>query len=202
LSRCGDHELRVGVVGALANRVGREAREDHRVDRADARAGEHRDHGFGNHRQVDRDDVALADAERGEHVRGLLHVAVEVGVGDRALVARLALEVDRDAVAVARLDVPVERVHRRVERAVLEPAGARRVTPVEHLGEGRLPLQLAGAVGPEPEPVGLGLLAQIGWNVRAGDELGARRECLDRVDELLNFVIVRGSSNHGNLTSL
>ena len=36
-----------------------EAAEHHRVDRADARAGQHREHGLGDHRHVDQHAVAL-----------------------------------------------------------------------------------------------------------------------------------------------
>jgi hypothetical protein len=42
-----------------AQAVGREAAEDHRVDGAEARDGEHRGDRLGDHRQVDRDAVAL-----------------------------------------------------------------------------------------------------------------------------------------------
>src|SRR6188508_529170 len=44
------------------DRVRREAAEDHRVDRADARAGEDGVGGLEDHRQVDGDAVALLDA--------------------------------------------------------------------------------------------------------------------------------------------
>ena len=104
------------------------------------------------HRQVDRDAIAGLDAERLEHVREPLHLGGHVGVGDRAGVARLALPVQGDAVAVAGLHVPVEAVDGHVQRAVVEPPRVRRL-PVEHLGERRLPLQLARLLRPEPEAV-------------------------------------------------
>ncbi len=52
-----------GVVDADGELVGGEAAEHHRVHGADARAGQHRDHGLGDHRHVDDDPVALGDAE-------------------------------------------------------------------------------------------------------------------------------------------
>jgi hypothetical protein len=61
----------------------------------------------------------------------LLHLALEVGIGDGAGVARLALEVDRDPVAVAGLDVPVDAVVGRVELAADEPLREGRVRPVQ-----------------------------------------------------------------------
>ena len=55
------HALR--VVDAVAQRFRAEAAEDHAVDRADARAGEHRDGELGNERQVERDAIAALHAE-------------------------------------------------------------------------------------------------------------------------------------------
>jgi hypothetical protein len=60
----GDHHPRAGVEDAVADRLGREAAEDDRVDGADARAGEHRVGELGDHRQVDADAVAAAHAVR------------------------------------------------------------------------------------------------------------------------------------------
>lgn len=60
--------------------------------------------------KVDHHRVALADAEVGQRVGGLLHLAVQVGIGDRPGVAGLADEVDGHLVAAARRDVPVQAV--------------------------------------------------------------------------------------------
>ena len=75
----------------------REAAEDDVVDRADARAREHRHGDLGDHRQEDPDDVALADAVVLQRVGELLDVAEQVGVRDVALLALLAAPVERDA---------------------------------------------------------------------------------------------------------
>ena len=123
------------VISALAcetsirsvDRLRGEPAEHDVVRRADPRAREHRDDDLGDHRQVDPDDVALADAERLERVGEPLHVAMQLGVGDRALLALLAGPVKRDAIAVAGLDVPVEAVVGHVQLAVVEPLVERRV---------------------------------------------------------------------------
>ena len=86
--------LALGVVDAAGERVGGEAAEDHRVRGADAGAGQHRDHGLGDHRHVDRDPVAGLDAELGQRVGGLADLVLELGVGDGAGVAGLALPVE------------------------------------------------------------------------------------------------------------
>ena len=57
-----DQCLGSAEVEVVADGRGREAVEDHVVRGPDARAGEHRDDDLGDHRQVNADDVALADA--------------------------------------------------------------------------------------------------------------------------------------------
>ena len=106
----GDDQLGFGVVDARAQRAGGEAGEHHRVGRAEAGAGEHGDDGLGDHRHVDRDAVAGDEAEVGEGVGGLADFGEQVVVGEVAGVARFALQVDGDAVAVAGEDVAVDAV--------------------------------------------------------------------------------------------
>jgi len=55
----GDYEFAVGVLDAAGDGFGRKAAEHHRMHRADARARQHRHCGFGDHRHVQRDAVAL-----------------------------------------------------------------------------------------------------------------------------------------------
>ena len=58
-----------------------EAAEHDRVDGADARAGEHREHRLGNHRHVDQHAIAAADAERLQHRRDAIHLGVQLAIG-------------------------------------------------------------------------------------------------------------------------
>ncbi len=166
----GDDDLGVRVLDAGCERVRRETAEHHRVRGADPRAGQHRDRGLRDHRHVDGDPVALLNSQLQQGVRGLGDLVLQLRVGDRAAVAGLALEVDGDPVAVARLDVPVHAVVRHVERAVLEPLGERRVRPVQRLGRFLRPAEAAGLRGPEAEPVSLGLL------IRLRRDIGVRRQ--------------------------
>ena len=171
----GDQHLRVRDLHPLPDRLGREPAEHDVVRGADPRAREHRDDDLGDHRQVDPDDVALADAERLEGVREPLHVAVQVGVRDRALLALLAGPVERDAVAAAGLDVPVKAVVGHVQLAVGEPLVERRVRVVEHGRERLVPVQRARLLGPEHIRVELGPRVQRGLvDALGGDELRGR----------------------------
>ncbi len=175
----GDDDLGLDIEDAGAQGVGGEPAEHHGVGGAEARAGEHRDHGLRDHREVDRDPVALHHTERCERVRRAADLALEVGVGDRAGVARLALEVDGDAVAVAGLDVAVDAVVGDVELPADEPAGERGVGPVEGVGEVGVPGdELAGLLGPESQAVRGGLVVEGGGGVGLRCELRARLERL------------------------
>lgn len=183
----GDDQLGVGVLDPGGDGVGGEPAEDHRVRGTDAGAGEHRDDGLGDHRQVDRHPVALADTELQQRIGGLGDLVLELCVGDRATVTRLALEVDGDPLAMARLDMPVDAVVGHVELAVGEPLGKGRVGPVQCLGRLDSPAEAARLLGPEAEAVlgrlGIRGLGDVG--ARGGSAGGAkRRSSLSRLARL------------------
>ena len=105
-----------------------------------------------------------------------LHTSLlQLGVGDGAGVARLALPVERDLVAVPVLDVPVDAVVGDVQLAADEPLGERRL-PVEHLVPLLVPVQPVGLLGPERLAVGVGAGVPVLRGVGLGGELLARRE--------------------------
>ena len=74
----GDHDRRFAIGDAAGERIRREAAEHHRMDGADARAGEHRVGGFRDHRHVDGDAVALLDAARLQHIGELADAGVQL----------------------------------------------------------------------------------------------------------------------------
>src|SRR4029450_6774126 len=92
-----------------------------------------------------------------EGVREPADLIEELAVGDRPLLAGLALPVVRHLVAAARLDVPVQAGVGRVELAALEP-----LHPGGVPGHDRVPAldpaQSVGLLGPERLVVGLGAL--------------------------------------------
>ncbi len=172
----GDDELRLRVVDPARQGFGREAAEDDGVRRADAGTREHRDRELRDHRHVDRDAVALADAQRVEGAGRLLDLAVQVRIGDRPGVARLADPVVGDLAAEAVLDVPVDAVVADVQLAAVEPAREREI-PVQGRIERLEPADpLAGELRPEGLEVRLGLEVQVGLGVGLGGEGGIRRE--------------------------
>ncbi len=193
----GDHELGARIVDARPEALRAEAAEDDRVHGADARYGQHCDHCFRDHREVDRDAVAGVDAEAGEQIGRPLDLGGQLGVSDGPAVARLALPVDGDTVAVAGQDVSIEAVVRHVEFAVVEPGRERRIGPVEGLGERLVPVQESAClVGPEAEPVRCGLLVQVGAGHSLGGELVTGRKASFFVQQVVDCVA------HGGVFSL
>ena len=171
----GDQQLGLGVEHAGLERARGEAAEDDAVRRTQTRAGQHRDDGLGDHRQLDRDPVACAYAQLGQRVRRLAHLALQLGVGDRPRVAGLALPVERDLLAVTVLDVAVHAVVGDVELAADEPLGERRL-PVEHLVPALRPREPVGLLGPERLAVGVGAVVPVGRRVGLIGEPLRRRE--------------------------
>ena len=165
----GDEHLGLRVVDAVAQGVGREAAEDHRVRGADASAREHGHRELGNHAQVDVDAIALDDPEGSQRVGQPADVIEQGRVGDRAGVARFALPVIGDLVAVPGGDVAVEAVVRSVELPAHEPLRVRRI-PLEDLVPLLVPVeQLRSLTSPETLEVLVGLVVGLG----AGDPRAA-----------------------------
>ncbi len=172
----GDHHPGIAVDHAVGQRGRGEPAEHHRVRRAQPGTGQHRDHRLRDHRHVDRDPVTGPNAQLDQRVRGLAHLVLQLGIGDRPAVARLALPVIGHLIAVARLDVPVHAVVRHVQLATHEPPRERRIRPVQNLRPPLRPRQPLRLLGPERQPIGIGLLVRIGLHVRR------RREILRRVE--------------------
>ena len=204
----GDHHLDPAVLDAGRQRISREPSEHDRVRGADPGTGEHRHHGLGDHRQVDRDPVALGDAELGEGVGRLLDLSGQLGVSESAGVTRLALEVVGDPVAEAGLDVPVQAVVRGVERAVGVPGRERRVAPVEDLAGFGVPADPLGLLGPEGVDIGRRLLIGRLGDVGGGGEILRRRKASILVEQVFQSLVthvatlsarVRAASGPGSL---
>src|SRR5206468_6519540 len=157
-------------------RFGAEAAEHDAVDCADARACQHRDCELWDERQVDRDAIALPDAELLERVRKSRDVSEQLEVRERTAIARLPFPDERGLVAARAADVAIETVDAGVQRAADEPFRVRRL-PVEHAIPLARPFELAGEAGPERLGIALGL----GVNRFVAHE-GVRSERLRRLE--------------------
>ena len=116
-----DEQFGTGVFDAETQCFRAESAENERMHGPDACARERDDDGLHEHRKVDHDAVAAADAEFRERVGGLGDFLGEFAVGHGAAVARLAFEVERDLVPIACRYVAVCAVDGGVEGASREP---------------------------------------------------------------------------------
>ena len=103
----------------------------------------------------------LRDAEALQHVGEALHLVEQLGVGDRAGVAGLALPVERDLVAVAgRRRGGRGSCTTTLSCAADEPLGERQLPLEDGVPVGRPVEQLGGLAGPEPLVVGRRVVVQ------------------------------------------
>ena len=151
-----DEQLALRVVDAVAQRFRAEAAKDDAVDRADAGAGEHRDRELGNQRQIDRNAIAFRHAERLQDVRERANLGVQLGVRQRAAIARLAFPHERRFGAARSGQMTVEAVDAGVDLSADEPLRVRRL-PVEHRVPRPRPFELAREPRPERLRITLGL---------------------------------------------
>ena len=171
----GDDQLGLGVVDTRPQCRCGESREHHRMHEPQPRTCQHRDDRLGQHRHVDSDPVTGNQAELGQIVGRLADLSQQLGVGDGAGVAGLALPVDGDAITMAGLHMPIDTVVGDIELAADEPLRERCVGPVEYVAERLAPVQTASLLCPEPEPIFLGRLIEVGGRVRCRHELRRRR---------------------------
>ena len=167
----GHKQLALRVIDTIAKRLRTESAEHDAVWRADARAREHRDRQLGHERHVNRDAVALLDAERFQNVRKRADLAIEIEVGQRPAIAGLTFPDDGGFVAARGSDMAIDAVDRRIDLPADKPLRVRRVRPVEDLRPFAAPLELGRKLRPEPFVVALGFF------VRAGvADIGCRAE--------------------------
>ena len=143
-----DQDFGAGVVDPVAQRLGGEAAEDHRMDSANPCACQHRHSDFRDHREVDRDAVAATHPQPLQDVGELVDVGIQLTIGDAPhLSRRFSFPDQRHAAAPAGAHVAVQAVHRRVELAAEEPLGVRRL-PLQHAVPRSYPFELLRPVRP------------------------------------------------------
>jgi len=129
----GDQRLRLAGDQPRGHRLGPEAGEQRHQHRADLRHGQHGHHRLGQIGHVQRHHVAGDQAECTQGAGQSAHLAVEFGIGDRALRAVLALPDQRGLAPGGRAAPAVEHVEHHVGGAAHAPAGeCRPARLVEH----------------------------------------------------------------------
>jgi hypothetical protein len=144
-----DDDLGLRIVDAGGQRVAGEAAEHHRVDGADARAGQHREAGLGDHRHVDQHAVALGHAlglQDGGHA---LHLGMQLAEAVGLFRVGFGGNEDQRVLVRAGGQVAVHRVVAQVGLAAGKPLGERRLAVVAHLLVGLVPVDQLRLLGPE-----------------------------------------------------
>jgi hypothetical protein len=158
----GDDDLGLGINDPVTQRVGREAREDDRVDGTNAGAGQERHEGLGDHGEVDGDGITLLDAHLLEDVGGAADLAEELAVGQGAALADLVGLVDDGGLVGVGDGVAVDAVVGGIELALEEPgivavSEAAGVDGLEVAGPGE---EIPGLPGPELFGLGDGFFVE------------------------------------------
>ena len=145
-----DHRRR-RVVDAHRQFIAGEAAEHHRVDRADAGAGEHGDNRLGHHGHIDDNPVAPRHTLAAQQTGAARHLVQQLAEGIAAFAGGDRAVVDqRRLLAPALLDVNIHRVETGIGDAVRVPAVERRVAVIQQPRR-----------RPEPVDIVRGLLPQL-----------------------------------------
>ena len=100
----------IAVGNASGEALRGEAAKADRVDGADSRAGEHGRRRFGDHRHIDHDPVAAADAVAFQKIGEAAGLFIEIAVSEGASGAGLVRLEDDCRLVAARAQLPVEAV--------------------------------------------------------------------------------------------
>ena len=146
----GNDGLGRAIVDARLQLVGGKAAEDHGMDGAEARNGQHGEGGFGHHGHVDENAVALGHALVAQHGRQGLHLRLEFGIGellqgsgDRAVID------ERNLIGAPARDMAVNRIMAGVALGAGKPAAIGAGFGIEDLVPRLEPVDFAGRAGPE-----------------------------------------------------
>jgi hypothetical protein len=118
------------------------------VHHADPRAGQHGNRGLGNIRQINDYPIALFDIVPFQYIREAANFPMQLLVGERAFVARLAFPDNCRLVSTRPAQMPIETILRDVEFPADEPLRERRL-PLENFFPWRAPDQLTRFARPE-----------------------------------------------------
>jgi len=153
----------LGVHDAIAQRVGREPREDNGVNGANTRAGEEGDDRLGNHGQVERDSVTFAHTHLLQCVGELRNLAEKLSVGDDAAIASIVCLVDNGRLVWVLESVTVNAVVAGIQSTFKEPRiiAALKATSVYGLEVAFPREQFARETSPELVGLCDGLLVQL-----------------------------------------
>src|SRR5437868_7370829 len=115
---------------------------------ADSRAGQHRNRGLGNVREINEDAIAFFDVVPFQHIRETADLAMQLLICERALVAGFAFPNYCGLIPTRPGEMPVQTIFRNVQFPAHEPFRERRL-PFEDLFPWRAPDQILRFARPE-----------------------------------------------------
>src|SRR5690606_15870874 len=121
------HHFGLAIIDALPQGFRREAAEDHAVGGADTGTRQHGNGQLGNHGHVEGDPVTFLHTELLKTVGKAVYFIIELLVGEDTGIPRFTFPDDGRLVLPDSLEVTVHAVIRRVQLAVDEPLGERRI---------------------------------------------------------------------------
>ena len=133
-----------GVVNTNGQFMSCKAAKNHRMDRSDARTGQHRHQSFGNHGHIDDNPITHANAPRSKSTGKVRHLIPERNIGYGGACAGYGAVVnDGNLITTTVFNVSVDGVPARVDFGFCEPfvnvvapvikRGCRRLYPVNGL---------------------------------------------------------------------
>ncbi len=150
-----DDELGLAIVNANGELIGGETAEDDGMYRADARCRQHGDRRLRDHRHIDDDPVALADAKLAIDRRHRLHVREQRGIGDLLNPVGDGAVVDESRLLTAsRLHVAIETIVAGVGNAIDEPMSIGPAFRLENPLGLLEPVDRLSGIGPEAVRIG------------------------------------------------
>jgi hypothetical protein len=143
------YDVRPRIVDTHGQLIAGETTEDHRVDGAETRTGQHADNRFGDHRHVDQHAIAAAYAALRQHTRAARHRLQQLGVGVAGLRGGdRAVDQQRFLRTAAIGNVIIEGVVAGVGYAVRVPAVKGRPAVIEERLRRGVPVDGAGGLHP------------------------------------------------------
>ena len=150
----GKDDFGCGVVDTRCKAGRGESAEDNRVNGADARASQHREHRLGNHRHVNEHTVATPDAQFRQHRRTRIDLCGQFAIREVLRGSGFGGDVDERPLIGPRGKVPVDRVVAKVGVAADEPARKRRAGIIQHLRKWLVPVDERCLLAPESLAIG------------------------------------------------
>ena len=147
----GDDELGIGILQAVSNALCTETTKNDGVNGSDPCTSQNGNRQFWNHSHINADTIAFFDPIVLEYIGKLVHLGMQLRIGEQAVVIIRIIGFPDDGWLVGLVyKVPVNTVFGDVEFRAAEPFDGRLLEiPIQDLVPGLLPLKMAGHFPPK-----------------------------------------------------